>query len=314
MERYQAQQRQLRREATIALAAIVLAAGFLCAVVGWKFGLFASVSTPSPPPITALADLPEYAALQRVKAEREQAAKVQAALDRLPRAPASPTVVRAVDQPSWQSNASTVDYQAPADSPFGGRRWQPDDEWKSQLDVPDDHGDADTGLNADREFDADETVEAVVLPPPERFEPRAFEPRRIVETEAVQPVAADLPPGNRETARVAALQVPVVKRRLVTPFIEDELPPSERDTENDPAAETVIESAPPTAVMVAPGDSFFRLAERVYGDGEFYKALYEHNRHRFRRAGSLPVGATVDTPAAEELQRLYPSLAPPSAD
>ena len=49
---------------------------------------------------------------------------------------------------------------------------------------------------------------------------------------------------------------------------------------------------------IRPNDSFWKISQRVYGDGSYFRALYEHNRHRFPNPDSLPVGKLVDTPSS----------------
>jgi nucleoid-associated protein YgaU len=65
-------------------------------------------------------------------------------------------------------------------------------------------------------------------------------------------------------------------------------------------------------VVTLERDSFWSIAERVYGDGAFFKALYHHNRSRFPFPDRLAAGEPVDTPSEEELRRLYPELCPQS--
>ena len=61
---------------------------------------------------------------------------------------------------------------------------------------------------------------------------------------------------------------------------------------------------------VAPNDSYWIIAEKIYGNGAYYKALFEHNRARHPRSDKLHVGDVLDAPAASELAEHYPDLCP----
>jgi hypothetical protein len=61
---------------------------------------------------------------------------------------------------------------------------------------------------------------------------------------------------------------------------------------------------------VEPGDSFWIISQKVYGNGGFFKALQEHNRARFITPSNLQVGDEVLTPSVAELRDLYSGLCP----
>ncbi|MBS0208475.1 MAG: LysM peptidoglycan-binding domain-containing protein [Planctomycetes bacterium] len=64
------------------------------------------------------------------------------------------------------------------------------------------------------------------------------------------------------------------------------------------------------AYTVQPNDSYWTIAERVYGSGKYFKALEEHNRERVPNSGKLRVGDQVATPSIETLERQYADLTP----
>ena len=66
----------------------------------------------------------------------------------------------------------------------------------------------------------------------------------------------------------------------------------------------------PTSIRATEHDSFWSISQRVYGVGDYYKALYSHNRDRVRRPDTIPVGLEVATPSPEDLRLLYPHLCP----
>ncbi len=61
---------------------------------------------------------------------------------------------------------------------------------------------------------------------------------------------------------------------------------------------------------VQPNDSFWTIAERVYGDGGYFKALVEHNRRQGVAEDRLKPGGFVFTPPRSQLEENYPDLCP----
>jgi nucleoid-associated protein YgaU len=66
----------------------------------------------------------------------------------------------------------------------------------------------------------------------------------------------------------------------------------------------------PSSVPALQQDSFWDISLRVYGVGDYYKALYYHNRQRVRRPDRIEPGLEILTPPATELRNLYPELCP----
>ena len=75
----------------------------------------------------------------------------------------------------------------------------------------------------------------------------------------------------------------------------------------------IPESAPmPTsaaAYVASPGDSWWGLAERTYGDGRFYRALFAWNRKIDPRV-SLAPGTRLEMPSRARLEAAWPKLMP----
>jgi nucleoid-associated protein YgaU len=63
--------------------------------------------------------------------------------------------------------------------------------------------------------------------------------------------------------------------------------------------------------IVQAGDSFWSIAEHVYGDGRFFRALYRYNEPLFPNFDSLTAGSSVGTPIREDLIKLFPNDCPP---
>jgi nucleoid-associated protein YgaU len=61
---------------------------------------------------------------------------------------------------------------------------------------------------------------------------------------------------------------------------------------------------------VEPNDNFWRISQKVYGTGAYFKALEEHNRRQFGDRPLINVGDVVSTPPVSVLQQNYPELSP----
>jgi 5'-nucleotidase len=76
----------------------------------------------------------------------------------------------------------------------------------------------------------------------------------------------------------------------------------------------VVQPAAPTAAafthVVTAGDSWWDLAERAYGDGRLYRALFAWNRVVDPRV-SLTPGTRLEMPPRERLEAAWPKLLPP---
>jgi nucleoid-associated protein YgaU len=101
--------------------------------------------------------------------------------------------------------------------------------------------------------------------------------------------------------------------------------PSTLPLTNDPAAieppgvppERTAIAPPPTSPtppspthVAAAGDSWWNLAERAYGDGRLYRALFAWNRVVDPRV-SLAPGTRLEIPPRERLEAAWPRLVPP---
>jgi nucleoid-associated protein YgaU len=61
---------------------------------------------------------------------------------------------------------------------------------------------------------------------------------------------------------------------------------------------------------VQPNDNYWIVSQKVYGDGGYFKAIYEHNRLRYPRADKLQVGDVLDVPHTSVLHERYADLCP----
>jgi 5'-nucleotidase/UDP-sugar diphosphatase len=142
----------------------------------------------------------------------------------------------------------------------------------------------------------------------DRVEPGALEPS----PEAIAP--SDEPAGAPRPSRFA----PVANASE-----QASAPPSRQDPfvapaslqepqELLPAPQADLAAAAPTksaAYIARPGDSWWSLAERAYGDGRHYRALFAWNRAVDPRVSLVP-GTSIEIPPAERLQAAWPALLP----
>ena len=75
-------------------------------------------------------------------------------------------------------------------------------------------------------------------------------------------------------------------------------------------------SIPPTSTasiagahVTAPGDTWWSIAERAYGDGRLYRALYAWNRRLDPRVSTAP-GTRLEVPPQPKLAAAWPRLMP----
>jgi nucleoid-associated protein YgaU len=68
-----------------------------------------------------------------------------------------------------------------------------------------------------------------------------------------------------------------------------------------------------TTWTVNKNDSFWSIAQSNYGDGRFFRALYEANRRIVPGFENLTEGVELNLPTADELCERYPDLCPSDA-
>jgi len=62
--------------------------------------------------------------------------------------------------------------------------------------------------------------------------------------------------------------------------------------------------------VVQPNDTFWSIAQQVYGSGTYYQALAEYNRRRVADPNRLRLGEAIATPALADLEKAFPELCP----
>jgi len=62
---------------------------------------------------------------------------------------------------------------------------------------------------------------------------------------------------------------------------------------------------------VEPGDSFLTIADKVYGDTRYFRALYKYNEPTVPDFDKLNPGTVIDTPLPSDLAKIWKDLCPP---
>lgn len=77
------------------------------------------------------------------------------------------------------------------------------------------------------------------------------------------------------------------------------------------AAKPPVERVSPGGTYkVQPSDNYWKISEKLYGTGAYFKALAEHNRDHIGRDDRLLPGTPLDAPTVAQLEEKYPGLCP----
>jgi nucleoid-associated protein YgaU len=60
--------------------------------------------------------------------------------------------------------------------------------------------------------------------------------------------------------------------------------------------------------VVQSDDSFWSISEKAYGNGGYYRALFQYNRDRYPNAEDVRPGSVLDIPPLDVLERQFPEL------
>ena len=150
-----------------------------------------------------------------------------------------------------------------------------------------------------------------LLPPPMPLNAPAASPPATMPQAAARSEEQPMPPPAIPTAPLrhdpfvapAGLQMPITQSPIMhSPGMQSP------DTDRTPPAEPM--PVPSVAAYVAnPGDSWWDLAERAYGDGRLYRALFAWNRVIDPRV-SLTPGTRLEIPPRARLEVAWPKLMP----
>ena len=121
----------------------------------------------------------------------------------------------------------------------------------------------------------------------------AFAPPPVIEPD---PANAAAPPPRADPADIAPIDA--FPRRPPPP------PPITVEDVRDAAAAPIAGS-----YVTAPGDTWWSIAERAYGDGRLYRALFSWNRRLDPRVSTTP-GTRLEIPPQPKLAAAWPKLMP----
>ncbi len=154
-------------------------------------------------------------------------------------------------------------------------------------------------------FDADLprplAAEEDLLPPPP---PAASEPLPLDSPAAAEPASAATTPPIR-TAPLSD-PPPVLASPPEQPLPE---PTPVVDTPSAPSAASALGPVPGDAYVTRPGDTWWSIAERAYGDGRLYRGLFAWNRAVDPRV-TLAAGTRLEIPPVARLAAAWPTLVP----
>jgi 5'-nucleotidase/UDP-sugar diphosphatase len=144
---------------------------------------------------------------------------------------------------------------------------------------------------------------------------------------AAPPLVADAPAAvaadaTTEPPRSSRFAAPAAAAPVAAPPVAlartDEVVAPVSWQQSEPAVGTVADPVRPAqllpvagAYVVQAGDSWWDLADRAYGDGRLYRALFAWNRSRDPRVTLAP-GTRLDVPPLDRLQATWPRLASPT--
>ena len=138
-----------------------------------------------------------------------------------------------------------------------------------------------------------------LLPPPARFDAPSAAPVPATQTAALNddrpmspPAVPAAPPRRDPFVAPAGLQTPITQA-----------PITEQETPDHPVP------AAAAAYVANSGDSWWDLAERAYGDGRLYRALFAWNRVIDPRVTLAP-GTRLEIPTRSRLEAAWPKLMP----
>jgi len=179
------------------------------------------------------------------------------------------------------------------------------------------------GAGPDVHADIAATEPHELVEPPRLDEPPPSQPR--LADAVAEPAPFEEQPTPRRFEPAAVARDPFVTRSSFTPEAAPTADP--RSASPEPAAAfdaarldeaggrpgRVPAGGPPpvagSAYVAREGDSWWSLAEAVYGDGRLYRALFAWNRTVDPRVSLVP-GTALELPPLHRLQTAWPALVP----
>jgi 5'-nucleotidase/UDP-sugar diphosphatase len=170
-------------------------------------------------------------------------------------------------------------------------------------------------------------VLAVVTPPDAtRFAPAAADPRDRYATGesgfdhaviSAAPAAELAPPRHDPSVTPASFDQAASSPSSFVPVDQPAADGRVDDAHQPFPRDAAVPSGPPPASLAGghvtqSGDTWWSLAERAYGDGRLYRAVYAWNRARDPRITLAP-GTPLQLPPLADLTAAWPHLVPPAS-
>ena len=190
-------------------------------------------------------------------------------------------------------------------------------------------------VDSSKDFNPGKALPAVTLPPfnlkpvklpsneqeplevqpaePKSDAPNLFGPSKALDSAKSIPRLPKLPQQTLKDLRAPKLELnePELNEPNKNP-VADVIPdPKPSAIAFEPVVKTV--SFEKSTWIVKKGDSYYSIAQSNYGDGRFFRALFEHNRHDVPGFENLTEGVEIDLPGVEELVQNYSFLCPADA-
>ena len=117
--------------------------------------------------------------------------------------------------------------------------------------------------------------------------------------------------GDVETADQAKSNQTPAMSNVPDVVTEQPSPATQHDStpQHDAASQPVL----PLEYDAKTGDSFWSIAQQMYGDGRYFRALFQHNRSIVADFENIAVGTKLNVPLAKTLNTSYPELCPADA-
>jgi len=151
---------------------------------------------------------------------------------------------------------------------------------------------------------------ADTLPPTTTAMPQVDEPPRRSRFAPASVAGEAAPPASDPFVARASFEAPATTPAPLRPQAMASRVSAAGFDEHRPAVEPP--PVPGSSYVARPGDSWWSLAEKVYGDGRLYRAVFAWNRTLDPRV-SLVAGTPIELPPRDRLEAAWPALVPTPA-
>jgi nucleoid-associated protein YgaU len=124
----------------------------------------------------------------------------------------------------------------------------------------------------------------------------AAEPPKPVEVASIEVAPAPAP--VTEVAEVATPEAPAEPAAVAETPVVEETAVVATQVPAEQTAGPELASAPPTQVIIQPGNNLWKLSRQIYGKGIMYTVIYEANKDQIRKPELIYPGQIFLTPDA----------------